>query len=167
MASSSSAVTDTSKPTFDPSLYTSIANRLDYQYEISHVPEVSKIPIIDFPIVNAYIVFNKPQTSFKKNIKKKNNNNWSFSSFYYKGICPSFQVWPIQYPSKWKWKFHHLCPSQRVCNPMAKTMYTHLHFDAVRLALTFHERKGLPVASRISFPDSKFLEYQNVVIGTV
>ena len=71
MASSSSAVTDTSKPTFDPSLYTSIANRLDYQYEISHVPEVSKIPIIDFLIVNAYIVFNKPQTSFKKTIKKK------------------------------------------------------------------------------------------------
>ena len=71
MASSSSAVTDTSKPTFDPSLYTSIANRLDYQYEISHVPEVSKIPITDFPIVNAYTVFNKPQTSLKKNIKKK------------------------------------------------------------------------------------------------
>ena len=71
MASSSSAVTDTSKPTFDPSLYTSIANRLDYQYEISHVPEDSKIPITDFPIVNAYTVFNKPQTSLKKNIKKK------------------------------------------------------------------------------------------------
>ena len=69
MASSSSAVTDTPKPSFDLSLYTSTANRLDYLYEISHVPEDSKIPITDFPIVNPYIVFNKPQPSFKKTIK--------------------------------------------------------------------------------------------------
>ena len=47
MASSSSAVTDTSKPTFDPSLRTSTANRLDYLYEISPIPEDSKIPITD------------------------------------------------------------------------------------------------------------------------
>ena len=43
-----------------------ISNRLDYLYEISHVPEDSKIPITDFPIVNPYTIFNKPQSSFKK-----------------------------------------------------------------------------------------------------
>ena len=37
----------------------------------------------------------------------------------------------------------------------------------VRLALTFYGRKGLLVASRISLLDSRFLEYQNAVIGTV
>ena len=66
MASSSSEVIDTTKPTFDLSLRKSTANRLDYLYEISHVLEDSKIPITDFPIVNAYTVFNKPQTSLKK-----------------------------------------------------------------------------------------------------
>ena len=35
------------------------------------------------------------------------------------------------------------------------------------MALTFHGRKGLPVVSRISLLDSRFLEYQNTVIGTV
>ena len=39
-------------------------------YEVSHVPEDSKIPITDFPIVNPYTVFDKPQVSFKKSIKK-------------------------------------------------------------------------------------------------
>ena len=39
-------------------------------YEISHVPEDSKIPITDFPIVNPYTMFDKPQVSFKKSIKK-------------------------------------------------------------------------------------------------
>ena len=88
MASSSFAITDTPKPSFDLSLRTSSANRLDYLYEISHVLEDSKIPTTHFSIVNPYTVFNKPQPSFKKTIKKK----WSFSPFYYKSICPGFQV---------------------------------------------------------------------------
>ena len=58
------------KPVFDLSLRKSTANRLDYLYEISHVPKDSKIPITDFPIVNPYTVFDKPQVSFKKSIKK-------------------------------------------------------------------------------------------------
>ena len=70
MASSFSEVIDTTKPTFDLSLRKSTANRLDYLYEISHVPEDSKIPITDFPIVSPYTVFDKPQVSFKKSIKK-------------------------------------------------------------------------------------------------
>ena len=66
MANSSFVVTDTPKPVSDLSLHTSTANRLGYLYEISHVPEDSKIPITNFPIVNPYTVFNKPQPSFKK-----------------------------------------------------------------------------------------------------
>ena len=70
MASSSLEVIDTTKPTFGLSLCKSTANRLDYLYEISHVPKDSKIPITDFPIVNPYTVFDKPQVSFRKSIKK-------------------------------------------------------------------------------------------------
>ena len=66
MATTSFAESDTSKFPFDPSLRRSTTNRLDYLYEISHVPEDSKIPITDFPIVNPYTIFNKPQSSFKK-----------------------------------------------------------------------------------------------------
>ena len=65
----SSTIIDTTRPTFDLSLHKSTANRLDYLYEISHIPEDSKIPITDFPIVNPYTVFNKPQSSLKKTIK--------------------------------------------------------------------------------------------------
>ena len=70
MASSSSEVIDITKPTFDLSLRKSTANRLDYLYEIAHVPEGSKILITDFPIVNPYTVFDKPQASFKNPLKK-------------------------------------------------------------------------------------------------
>ena len=59
MTSSSLEVTNTTKSAFDLSLRKSTVNRLDYLYEISHVPKDSKIPIIDFPIVNLYTVFDK------------------------------------------------------------------------------------------------------------
>ena len=71
MASTSFAKFDTSKFPFDPSLRRSTTNRLDYLYEISLVPKDCKIPIIDFPIVNPYTIFNKPQSSLKKKIIKK------------------------------------------------------------------------------------------------
>ena len=70
MGNSSSVVTDTPKLAFDLSLRTSTTNTLNYLYEISHVLEDGKIPITDFPIVNPYTMFNKPQHSFKKTIEK-------------------------------------------------------------------------------------------------
>ncbi|KAL0289622.1 UNVERIFIED_CONTAM: polyprotein [Sesamum radiatum] len=45
--------------------------------------------------------------------------------------------------------------------------YTHLHLGAVRLVLSYHGRKGLPVTARIALLDTRFLEYEHTVIGTV
>ncbi|GMN65887.1 hypothetical protein TIFTF001_034955 [Ficus carica] len=45
--------------------------------------------------------------------------------------------------------------------------FTHLHFGAVRLALTFHGRKGLPVAARIALLDSRHRHYRDAVITIV
>ncbi|WVY95146.1 hypothetical protein V8G54_034234 [Vigna mungo] len=45
--------------------------------------------------------------------------------------------------------------------------YTHLHYGAIRLILSLHGRRGLPVSVRVSLLDSSFLHYENVVIGTV
>ncbi|KAL6003407.1 hypothetical protein ACLOJK_023630 [Asimina triloba] len=46
-----------------------------------------------------------------------------------------------------------------------KEGYSHLHFGAVRLALTFHGRKGLPVAAKIALLDSRFINYQHACVG--
>ena len=45
--------------------------------------------------------------------------------------------------------------------------YTHLHLSGVRLILTLHDRKGLPVIARIALLDTRFKQYQHDVIGTV
>lgn len=45
--------------------------------------------------------------------------------------------------------------------------YTHIHLGAVKIALTFHGRKGLPVASHLALLDTRFTKYQHAVIGTI
>ena len=45
--------------------------------------------------------------------------------------------------------------------------YTHLHIRGVRLILTLHGRKRLPVTARLVMLDTRFIHYQDVVIGTV
>ena len=46
-------------------------------------------------------------------------------------------------------------------------LYTHLHLGGVRLILTLHGRKGLPVTARIALLDTRFKQYQHAVIGTI
>ncbi|KAH9698014.1 hypothetical protein KPL71_023837 [Citrus sinensis] len=45
--------------------------------------------------------------------------------------------------------------------------YTHLHLGDIRLILTLHGRKGLPVTARLAMLDTRFKQYQDAVIGTV
>ncbi|KAH9698070.1 hypothetical protein KPL71_023867 [Citrus sinensis] len=45
--------------------------------------------------------------------------------------------------------------------------YTHLHLRDIRIILTLHGRKGLPVTARIAMLDTRFKQYQDAVIGTV
>lgn len=45
--------------------------------------------------------------------------------------------------------------------------YPHLHLGAIRLALTFHGHKGLPVVARIALLDTQFLDCEHAYIGIV
>ncbi|QHO14861.1 polyprotein [Arachis hypogaea] len=45
--------------------------------------------------------------------------------------------------------------------------YTHLHLGAIRMILTLHGRKGLPVTAKIALLDTTFKEYQHALIGAL
>ncbi|MED6124048.1 hypothetical protein PIB30_055314 [Stylosanthes scabra] len=45
--------------------------------------------------------------------------------------------------------------------------YIHLHLRAVRLILTLHGRKDLPITAKIALLDTTFKEYQNALIGAL
>jgi len=45
--------------------------------------------------------------------------------------------------------------------------YVALHLGAIRLMLTLHSRKGLPVTARVTLLDSTYQKYEQAVIGTI
>ena len=57
-------------------------------------------------------------------------------------------------------------PSDLVAN-WKREGYTHLHLGGIRLILTLHGRKGLPITARIALLDIRFKQYQHAIIGTV
>ncbi|KAH9801878.1 hypothetical protein KPL71_001190 [Citrus sinensis] len=57
-------------------------------------------------------------------------------------------------------------PSELLSN-WKREGYTHLHLGGIRLILTLHGRKGLPVTARLAMLDTRFKQYQDAVIGTV
>lgn len=48
-----------------------------------------------------------------------------------------------------------------------KEGYTHVHIGAIKLALTFHGRKGLPVVSNLAVLDTRFRMYPHATLGTI
>ncbi|KAH9744246.1 hypothetical protein KPL70_003617 [Citrus sinensis] len=57
-------------------------------------------------------------------------------------------------------------PSELLSN-WKREGYIHLHLGGIRLILTLHGRKGLPVTARLAILDTRFKQYQDAVIGTV
>nr|AHN13809.1 movement protein [Aristotelia chilensis virus 1] len=147
----------------DSSLRKSHGHKLDHLYEITYLDDKDKVQITDLPILNPYHAFIKPQTSLTKSIcsiispSKSHVKEYVQSTRFDQCFLPASQKEqfvtleiPSVYPSQW-----------------IAEGFTHLHFGAVRLALTFHGRKGLPISSRIALLDSRFLEYQHACIGTI
>ncbi|GAV66332.1 LOW QUALITY PROTEIN: MP domain-containing protein, partial [Cephalotus follicularis] len=110
-------------------------------------------------ILNPYHAFTKPHNSILKSIKsiikpptKKVKENVQATRFDQCHLLEQEQFVTLEIP---EYLLKHI--SER---------YNHLHFGTVRLALTFHGRKGLPIASRIALLDTRFLDYQHACIGT-
>ncbi|KAH9680027.1 hypothetical protein KPL71_026381 [Citrus sinensis] len=78
----------------------------------------------------------------------------------YSYILESAQISESSYPL--------ISPYQLYKRPSSFTRsYTHLHLGGIRLILTLHGRKGLPITPRIAMLDTRFKQYHDAVIGTV
>ncbi|GMN57153.1 hypothetical protein TIFTF001_026260 [Ficus carica] len=141
----------------------SSASKLDYFYEINYVPDEQKIISEDLPIINPYHAFVKQSNPMLRTIKqfvrptsrmvREYVQSTKFSQYNLPATTQeqfvSLEI-PPEYPAQWQTQG-----------------FTHLHFGAVRLALTFHGRKGLPVAARIALLDSRHRRYRDAVITIV
>ena len=146
-----------------------VSNKVDYLYEVTVVPDSSpnesdkSIVPTNLPLVNPYSAFAKSQVSplkvFRSLISPKKQSVKEYVQASRLDQHPISATnsehmitlyIPEDFPRQWK-----------------NQGYTHIHFGAVRMALTFHGRKGLPVVARIALLDTRFKKYQHARIATV
>lgn len=166
MSSNTESTSDTTAPSVSslplaPSTSSrrSSANKLDYLYEISYLDDENKITSGDLPLINPYHAFAKPTSSITRSIKTLIKHKPSATKEY----VQSTRFDQYHLPASPREKFVTL--HQTSLN--SGQGFTHIHFGAVRLALTYHGRKGLPVSARIALLDTRMKKEKHACIGTI
>ncbi|KDP28998.1 hypothetical protein JCGZ_19551 [Jatropha curcas] len=130
--------------------------------KISHIPESAQIQNSLVPILNPYAVFkrspslsrhlrqiiSRPSVNIKEYVQSSSLSQCVLSS------TPAEQYVTLEIPEQFisQWK---------------RQKYTHLHFGAIRLVLSYHGRQGLPVTARLCLLDTRYLQYEHDVISTI
>ena len=146
-----------------PSIRQSTSTKLDYLYEVSLLDDTQKISETDLPLVNPYHAFTKKSPSVIRNIKTLIKQPSRVAKEYVQ--ASSFDQHKI--PATSREQFVTLEIPTEFPGQWISQGYTHIHFCAIRLALSYHGRKGLPIAARLALLDTRYLEYQHACIGSL
>ena len=136
-----------------------IASKIENLVEYSYIPESAQIKESQFPIMGPYNLY-KQKTSFTRSIRTLISTKRPLPKEYIQSSrldqCALQASQSEQYVTL-------EIPPDLVAN-WKREGYTHLHLGSVRLTLTLHGRKGLPVTARIALLDTKFKQYQHTVV---
>ncbi|MED6189719.1 hypothetical protein PIB30_098735 [Stylosanthes scabra] len=131
--------------------------REDNLVEITHVPEDIKILDLQKPLINPYTFYHRQKRSAITNIRHLITRN---PSPPVKEIVQSSSLQQCGLQATTSEQYVTIKIPQDLIREYLAQNYTHLHLGAVRLILTLHERKGLPITAKIALLDTTFKEYQ-------
>nr|QJS95220.1 polyprotein [Petunia vein clearing virus] len=145
-----------------PKLSKALSNKYDYLYEVDILKENQKISDTYLPLLNPYSAFAKrsvtPWSQIRSLVQSKPRHVKEYVAASKLDQHPVFATGEEQFvtlhiPEEFAshWKSHQ---------------FTHIHFGAVKIALTYHGRKGQPVVARLALLDTRYLEYQHANLGT-
>ncbi|XP_023641348.1 uncharacterized protein LOC111831449 [Capsella rubella] len=146
-----------------PSFRKSTSKKVDYLYEIEYMSDESKVPITQLPLLNPYKAFSKPSSTFPKAIRQVFVPNKHTA----KELVLASPLEQFLVPATEAEQMVPLCLNEGMIHHWRSLGYTHLHYGAIRLALTLHGRKGLPVVARVALLDTRYREYQHACIATI
>nr|AHC13200.1 polyprotein [Citrus endogenous pararetrovirus] len=138
------------------------ANKIENLVEYSYIPESAQISESSYPLLSPYHLYKRP-SSFTRSIRTLISTRRPHPKEYIQSSCLdqcSLQATPAEQYVTLE------IPSELISN-WKREGYTHLHLGGIRLILTLHGRKGLPVTARLAMLDTRFKQYQDAVIGTV
>ncbi len=142
-------------------LHRTFSSRIDNLVEISTLPKESQIGKSLLPLLSPYNIYRR-SGSLTRRIRSLISSRISLPKEYVQ--ASKMDQCSLQATSSEQYVTLEIPPT---LFPRWKNEgYSHLYFGAVRLILTLHGKRGLPVIARISLLDTRFLQYEYVVIGT-
>ncbi|KAH9668983.1 hypothetical protein KPL70_021605 [Citrus sinensis] len=130
--------------------------------EYSYIPESAQISESSYPLLSPYQLYKRP-SSFTRSIRTLISTRRPHPKEYIQSS--RLDQCALQATSAEQYVTLEI-PSELLSN-WKREGYTHLHLGGIRLILTLHGRKGLPVTARLAMLDTRFKQYQDAVIGTV
>ena len=128
-----------------------VASKIENLVEYSYIPESVQINESQFPIMSPYNLY-KQKTSLTRSIRTLISTKRPLPKEYIQSSrldqCALQASQSEQYVTL-------EIPSDLVAN-WKREGYTHLHLGGIRLILTLHGQKGLPVTARIALLDTRF-----------
>ncbi|KAH9780637.1 hypothetical protein KPL71_008149 [Citrus sinensis] len=160
--SSSTPVTLSSTLSLPKSCTSHTANKIENLVEYSYIPESAQISESSYPLLSPYHLYKRP-SSFTRSIRTLISTRRPHPKEYIQSS--RLDQCSLQATSAEQYVTLEI-PSELISN-WKREGYTHLHLGGIRLILTLHGRKGLPVTARLAMLDTRFKQYQDAVIGTV
>ncbi|KAH9801779.1 hypothetical protein KPL71_001153 [Citrus sinensis] len=137
-------------------------NKIENLVEYSYIPESAQISESSYPLISPYQLYKRP-SSFTRSIRTLISTRRPHPKEYIQSS--RLDQCALQATSAEQYVTLEI-PSELLFN-WKREGYTHLHLGGIRLILTLHGRKGLPVTARLAMLDTRFKQYQDAVIGTV
>ncbi|KAH9734711.1 hypothetical protein KPL71_017470 [Citrus sinensis] len=149
-SSSSSHISLSSTLSLPKSCQKHVTSKIENLIEYFYIPESAQINESQFPVMSPYNLY-KQKTSFTRSIRTLISTKRPLPKEYIQSSrldqCALQASQSEQYVTL-------EIPPDLVANWKRKG-YTHLHLGGVRLILTLHGRKGLPVTTRIALLDTR------------
>ncbi|KAH9684900.1 hypothetical protein KPL70_013722 [Citrus sinensis] len=161
-SSSSTPVTLSSTLSLPKSCTSHTTNKIENLVEYSYIPESAQISESSYPLLSPYQLYKRPSSlacSIRTLISTRRPHPKEYIQSSRLDQCALQATSAEQYVTL-------EIPSELLSH-WKREGYTHLHLGGIRLILTLHGRKGLPVTARLTMLDTRFKQYQDAVIGTV
>ncbi|GAY66324.1 hypothetical protein CUMW_247810 [Citrus unshiu] len=139
-----------------------LASKIKNLVEYSYVPESAQINESSMPLISPYKLYQR-SNSFTRSIRTLISTKRPALKEY----IQSSQLDQCALQASQAEQYVTLEIPADLLTQWKREGYTHLHVGGVRLILTLHGRKGLPITARLALLDTRFKEYQHAVIGTI
>ncbi|KAH9716932.1 hypothetical protein KPL71_021641 [Citrus sinensis] len=137
-------------------------SKIESLVEYSYIPDSAQVNESSLPLVNPYQLYQRP-SRFTRSIRSLISTSRSTPKEYIQSS--SLDQCSLQSTSAEQYVTLEISPE--LISHWKQQRYTHFHLGGVRLILTLHGRKGLPVTARIALLDTLFKQYEQATIGTL